>query len=350
MKIWHVLWSLTFGGIETMVVNIANEQSAAGHDVSLVLINDLYEESLLHAVSNKVKIINIKRRQGTKNPMFLLRLNMQLIKEAPDVVHCHNPQIERLLLIHSKSGILSTLHAECIPSHVKDTKRVRNLFVISPHVYDSVLTNTGKEGIIVRNGINVEAFKKKERFYDGSGPFKIIQLGRLEFFSKAQDITIKAIRLLKDRGLDVAIDIIGDGPSKGELEAMVKEYGLEDRVKLIGKRSPEYLREHLSDYDLLVNPSRHEGFGLVIAEAMAAKVPVLVSDIASQMEIIDEGRCGYFFDNENAEEMARALERIMADYDCEIIERAHKRVCENYSVKRTAEEYLANYSEILKRK
>ena len=58
---------------------------------------------------------------------------------------------------------------------------------------------------------------------------------------------------------------------------MVVELNLEKHVRFLGNQSREYVYSHLKDYDLFVQPSRFEGFGLTVAEAMAACVPVLVT-------------------------------------------------------------------------
>ena len=55
-KIVHLFWSLTFGGIETMLINIANAQAEMGADVSVVIVNDMVEPVLLHSFNKRVKV------------------------------------------------------------------------------------------------------------------------------------------------------------------------------------------------------------------------------------------------------------------------------------------------------
>ena len=55
---------------------------------------------------------------------------------------------------------------------------------------------------------------------------------------------------------------------------LVQEYNLNSYISFLGSKDTHYIEQHLKDYDLLVQPSRIEGFGLTVAEAMAAKVPV----------------------------------------------------------------------------
>lgn len=53
MKVTHIFWSLGFGGIETMLVNIANAQAEAGSEVSVLIINELYEQSLVNSLDKE---------------------------------------------------------------------------------------------------------------------------------------------------------------------------------------------------------------------------------------------------------------------------------------------------------
>ena len=62
MKVAHIFWSLTYGGIETMLVNIANAQAADGAEVHVVVINDLYKEELIRAFDDGVTVHLLHRK------------------------------------------------------------------------------------------------------------------------------------------------------------------------------------------------------------------------------------------------------------------------------------------------
>ena len=89
MKICHVLWGLTYGGIETMVINIANEQAALGHNVHLLVVNDRIENSLIDKIGKNVTLHKVGRKVGSKNPLPVVKLNFMIWRMAPDVVHFH---------------------------------------------------------------------------------------------------------------------------------------------------------------------------------------------------------------------------------------------------------------------
>lgn len=89
MKVAHIFWSLSFGGIETMMINIANAQALLNADVHIVLLNNLYEEELLKKIDKRVTVHLINRKAGSKGVSFIFRLNRLLEKMAPDAIHLH---------------------------------------------------------------------------------------------------------------------------------------------------------------------------------------------------------------------------------------------------------------------
>ena len=111
-KIVHVFWSLTFGGIETMLINIANAQAEMGVDVSVIIVNDLIEPMLLHSLNRKVHVYLIKRKVGSRNVLPILRLNMILLSLRPDAIHLHESDLFGCLWFKKLSRVASvTLHA-----------------------------------------------------------------------------------------------------------------------------------------------------------------------------------------------------------------------------------------------
>ena len=86
MKITHILWGLTLGGIESMVVNIVNHQSI-NHKVELIVVNDYFHPSLKEQVSSRCRLIMYNRKVGSKNILPFLRMNLHLLRHRPDIIH-----------------------------------------------------------------------------------------------------------------------------------------------------------------------------------------------------------------------------------------------------------------------
>lgn len=66
MKIVHVFWSLSFGGIETMLINIANAQTKLGADVNILIINEQYDDTLMKSLNPDVKVLCLHRKNIQK--------------------------------------------------------------------------------------------------------------------------------------------------------------------------------------------------------------------------------------------------------------------------------------------
>ena len=89
MKIVHLTFSFETGGLQTMLIDILNEQ-CQNHEVSLVIVNDFYEPALLEQIDVRVQVFRLNRKPGSRNPIQVLKLNGLLYRLSPEVVHCHN--------------------------------------------------------------------------------------------------------------------------------------------------------------------------------------------------------------------------------------------------------------------
>jgi glycosyltransferase involved in cell wall biosynthesis len=129
------------------------------------------------------------------------------------------------------------------------------------------------------------------------------------------------------------------------LEEQIAENKLEGKVQLLGARNQEYIFSHLKEYDALLQPSIFEGFGLVAVEAMAAKIPVIASDIDGLAEVLDNGRYGICFPSGNISECANAINRLCEEpYNEARLNEIYDYAKSNFDVKKTAENYINEYT------
>ena len=273
MKIIHVVWSLKFGGIETMLVNLANAQVDLNQGVSVIIINDNWDEKLLSSFNSKVKIIKLHKKLGSKNPFFIFNLNYFLLNLSPNVIHLHFSNIISLLLPTFRQKILFTLHSmpfgkinkktgiyKFLPflnlknrsGNVKDIDKVK-VVAISNAVQKSLKEKYSVDSDVICNGIITKNFSQREpHLHLDPDIFKIVQVGRLEHEPKGQDLLINAVANLPN---NVYVDFIGDGPSKEFLQKLVEDLKVEDKVTFMGSKDSKYIQINLCNYDLLVQPS-----------------------------------------------------------------------------------------------
>lgn len=360
MKVAHIFWSLTYGGIETMLVNIANAQAADGAEVHVVVINDLYKEELIRAFDDGVTVHLLHRKYRSKGIGFIFRLNRLLMRIKPDAIHLHGSRIYTFLWRKRLSRVASaTLHdlptgsvrrgglaGRVFPflfssGNVYYIDKVKHVFAISEAVKYELWKNYEVKSTVVYNGILTGKFRLREN-KNPDGVMNIIMVSRLEHEMKGQDLLIEAAKKLNG---SVHVDCIGDGSSREFLENMVKELQLETTVSLLGSKTQKYIADHLADYDLFVQPSRWEGFGLTVAEAMAARVPVLVSAGQGPAEVTCGDKYGWVFENGNVDDLAIKIKYIYNHYD-EAMEKANNAlnyVRDTFDVAVTAKKYLDLY-------
>lgn len=352
MKIVHLIFSLNTGGAETMLVDIMNQQVMLGHHVSLIVINNSYSNEILSGIDAKVSIVLIKRPPSSLNPWYILRLNWSLFRIKPDVIHLHNASIENLLFT-TYAGFL-TIHAletTLYPSNA----RLSELFAISDAVKEDVEKRyPGKYCIqVIPNGIRLNDIQRRNNnnvLRDGI--MRIVQVARLNVAIKGQDLLIDAINILKQRGIaSINVDFIGTGSDEVMLKEKVTKYAMNDHVRFLGLRNRDYIYSHLKDYDLMCHPSRYEGFGLTVAEGIAAGLPVLVPDADGPYEIIQQGKLGYTFKKGDAYSLADSLQDIYEHYHeriTSVVDIAYLHVKQNYSIESMVAQYIQEYNRFLK--
>ena len=127
---------------------------------------------------------------------------------------------------------------------------------------------------------HLDVYKRQE--YKG---IKILTVGRL-YREKGQDIIPEVARQLKREGYDFKWYLIGEGSIRKEIEKKIEEYELKDTVILLGTKTNPY--RFYKDATIYVQTSRHEGFGITIAEAKVFKLPIVSTDVAGAREQLKE--------------------------------------------------------------
>lgn len=367
MKITHIFWSLGFGGIETMLVNIANAQIKEKAQVSIIIINKFCEETLIQSLDKRISIYILGRTDGSIDFRFIIKLNRLLKQIQPDVIHLHRSDIASILNPQFLPKTCVTLHdlpkGEIKPQNIlkllwnkilRKPKPYSNMtyinhipyiFSISRSVKEELEKQYNIESSVIYNGIETKQFRTKESDIHNT-PLRIVMVSRLEHDKKGQDLLIKAASQLQGK---VTVDFIGTGSSLEYLKQLVHQLHCEESVKFLGKQDQRYISSHLADYDLFVQPSRWEGFGLTVAEALAAQIPVLASEGQGPAEVICGNKYGWIFENGNVEDLTHKIEYILNHYH-EAIEKAKlgkDYVYENFDIHSTANAYLNAYKSII---
>ncbi|WP_134702547.1 glycosyltransferase [Ammoniphilus sp. YIM 78166] len=118
------------------------------------------------------------------------------------------------------------------------------------------------------------------------GRTKLLTVGRLTF-AKGMDDAVRACRRLLDIGLDIEWYVVGYGPLESELQDLIKQYGVKDRFKLLGKKTNPY--PYIKACDIYVQPSRYEGKAVTVREAQILAKPVLITNFPTAKSQVRDG-------------------------------------------------------------
>jgi glycosyltransferase involved in cell wall biosynthesis len=138
---------------------------------------------------------------------------------------------------------------------------------------------------------------------------KVLGVGALEKY-KGFDYLLQAASELMKRGIDIEVELIGDGKERAALETLADKLDLGNRVNFQGWLPPHQVKNAMKEATLLVHPSIGLGDAVptVIKESMALGAPVVASAIAGIPELLDGGRCGMLVPPRNVEALASAIQ------------------------------------------
>jgi len=186
----------------------------------------------------------------------------------------------------------------------------------------------------------IEAMAKTNRHNCSSSRKKIIEMvARLDEI-KDHYTLILAFKIIHEKYPETDLWIIGDGDKRKELEELTHGLKLKKSVVFWGNRKET--PELLGKIDIFVfSTTENEGLGIALIEAMAARLPVVASDVSACKEVLDSGVAGVLAPKKNPEIFAKAIESLLLSEQERILwgERAFKRVSEKYDIKRCANQW-----------
>ena len=135
---------------------------------------------------------------------------------------------------------------------------------------------------------------------------------------KGQLLLVRAAKGLIEKGRELAIVLIGDGPSRATIEEEIHTHGLEEHVQLLGWRDSDDVRKEVTSSTALVLPSFAEGLPVVIMEALALGRPVVTTRIAGIPELVETGKTGWLISPGSQAELTEALDNAIDTDEAEL--------------------------------
>lgn len=257
-----------------------------------------------------------------------------LAKGSPQFVHAHTlyPAGEAALLnADGRLPVVVTVHGSDLRTNLarpawRDTiarvaERAAAVVCVSTALADELVRELGADRakvLVIPNSFDDATFDYVERATH-EGPTRLVAVGNLVPV-KGFDVAIEAVARAVEHGADVELTIVGRGPQRAALEALASGRGVADRIRFTGYIEREQLAEEYARADAVVVPSRQEGFGVALVEALATGLPAVVTRSGGPDEILGGSMMpvpgsGLTVRPDDAEDLGRAIAEIAANLD-----------------------------------
>ncbi len=349
MKILQVMAGAEHGGAETACIDMCIAMHEAGEIINVVTRSNAARVSRLKEAGIFVHTLPFGGKMDIFTPLRLKKI----IKEfQPHIVQTWmSRSAQKMPKWKASSGIPRYLVVSRLGGYykIKYFKASDYFATITPDIRDYLIKN-GVSADHIRHINNfaeteevVEPLSRSDYGIPKDAPL-LLGLGRLHV-SKAFDTLIKVVAGLPG----VYLWIAGEGPDRILLENLIKDLGVEERVKLLGWRSDRAALFQASD--ICVFSSRYEPFGTVFVQAWAQKTPLVTSDADGPRQFVRHEEDGLLVPVDNQEAFAAAIMRMIEDKDLRdsLVKRGYERYEGEFTKKKSVQNYLQYFHDILDR-
>jgi L-malate glycosyltransferase len=327
----------TFGGSGVVACEIGLSLAARGHQIHV--FSDDRPSRLADAGANLTfHPVELRPYPQLKDSPYALGLTSAIVdvskRERLDVVHAHyaiphaiSAYLARQVLLPDAPAVVTTLHGTDITLVGNDASFLP-LTRFSILASQAVTTPSRWLAEATRRNFDIPGaacaievipnFVDTRRFSPAAVPLPrprlldLVHVSNFRPLKRIDDVVLifdEARRLLP--GAPLVLTLVGDGPERPRVEALVARLGLGEHVRFLGERIdlPAVLRRS----DLFLLPSETESFGLAALEAMACGVPVVASDVGGIPEVVVDGESGLLAPVGDTPAMARHVVRLLGD-------------------------------------
>lgn len=365
IRVLSLIDSLTWGGAESLLADLAFAAPAAGLELSVAQLRDVDgspSAQRLREAGVEPVVLGTGR---LSDPRSLLKVLAHLRSERPDIVHTHLDAADVLGGVAARSlgiPVVSTVHLAA--AAVSDDPGLRGgakraLTVLARCACDDqvlVVSDAARRGYLARtpfrrsrvrtvhNGIREPAPPVPAdvtRASLGIAPDAVIAVMVAVLRpGKGHDVAAEAVSRLRVRHPNLTLLIVGDGPSRAEVERIAEPLG--SHAVLTGHRDD--VADLLAASDVLLHPTTMDAFPTSLIEAAAASLPVVATAVGGIPEIVDDERTGLLVDKPDAGAVEHALGRLLDSP--ELRARLGTAAREHYSTFLSAERWVAELRDV----
>lgn len=365
MKFSFLINSFAGGGAERVVQTLAEELINKGHEVEIVLLE---KSKMQYELPIQVKVTVLKTSFLNRGIGKLLTIPIQawiyaryINSTSPDnsvsllvrsnlinIISQFFGNRQRIIISernNSKEQYKQGINGKIMKILLKNLYPKANKVIAISHGVKESLSNFNVQlnrVEVIHNPQHLEYIrsqsKKNTEIQLPNSEFKVVTMGRL-IAQKDHYTLIKAFAIVQ-KHYSAHLIIIGEGPFKKSLEKLVSDLELSNKVSFLGwKKNPFSI---LRNCDLFVLSSSFEGFGNVLVEAMACKLPVISTDcISGPSEILDNGEYGVLTPVEDSNSLAKEIMNLLQDEKLrESFANKSESRAEEFSSKKITEQYI----------
>lgn len=363
----------TYGGSGVLATELGKALAKRGHQIHFISyampmrLNGGFDNNIFyHEVEmNSYPLFEF--------PLYTPALASKMVEvanfEQLDIIHAHyaiphatSAYLAKKMIPNKNFRVVTTLHGTDItlvglePSFLSVMKfsieKSDGVTAVSRYLKEKTLTNYNieKEIDVISNFVDVDEYKHVDdscvrKKFSLEDKRILVHVSNFRPVKRVSDV-IKIFDLVQKK-IPSALILVGDGPDRSNCEMQVRELGLQNSVKFLGKQAE--LPEILSAADLFLIPSQSESFGLSALEAMACEVPVISSSVGGLPELIVHNQTGYIAEIGDVERMAKyAIDLLTNDSKREMFAKeGRKRAVEFFNLEKIVSEYEQHYEKVL---
>ena len=316
------------GGVQAHIRDLAIYFREHGHEVSVLapaLDESSVAEEFVVAAGRPVAIpYNGAVARVLFGPVAATRVRQWIHKNQFDVLHLHEPAIPSLSLLAcsiAEGPMVGTFHVAAPRQKVAFAiapllepviEKLRARIAVSEVARETLTIHLDTDAVVIPNGIDRSFFADAEPNSDWKRSFTIGFLGRFDEPRKGLDLLIKSLPALAKSIPNLRLLIAGPGEGLAIMQSVPPN--LRNRLVFLGRLSDQEKASFLKSIDLYVAPNTGgESFGIILAEAMAAGVPIVASDLPAFVNVLADGKYGLNFENENVEDLTRKIISLAKD-------------------------------------
>lgn len=367
IKVLHLIASRGIGGAERVLLTLSKNIDRKKFDLVIGIFTNQRNSDGLWKEAEKLDLpLELIRFKNAYDVRQILDTCRVVRKHHPHIIHTHGYKSNILGFFAAKLfriPIMTTVHGlyqigSKTSSAVQLSLLLLRHFTLVIPVSDQIraelrgLKVPVEKMVTTRNipPLNIETYSQTAYTFreeiDALPTSKIVGfVGRLEHV-KGCDQLIRAVASIEKKNLDFCVVIVGDGPERTLLEALVEELDLRKKVHFCGFRyDPMRVFQSL---DLLVLPSRNEGIPLAMLEAMSQGVPVVATRVGGIPEVIQDKVNGLLVEAANPRSLAEAIVECLSrpdETEKRVLE-AKKTVTESYNLEAWIKKYQSVYDRV----